>query len=92
MKGKGKASTSASDVRKESTPTVYPSDDEGDSVHCHFEDLGEDLGELRVDANDDDEGGEVFTGGRFSKEEAEEMDEIIRRLVGNVKCFGKKYN
>ena len=81
MKGKGKASTSASDVRKESAPTVYPSDDEGDSVDCHFEDLGEDLGELRVDADDDDEGGEVFTGGCFSKEEAEETDEIFGGLL-----------
>ena len=81
MKGKGKASTSASDVRKESAPTAYPSDDEGNSVDCHFEDLGEDLGELRVDANDDDEGGEVFTGGHFSKEEAEETDEIFGGLL-----------
>ena len=28
----------------------------------------------------------------FSKEEAEETDEIFRRLVGNVKHFRKKYN
>ena len=45
-------------------------------MDCHYQDLGEDLRELRVDA-DDDEGGEVFKGGCFSKEEAEETDEIF---------------